>query len=100
MKLIDFTLVLQNIIMEHSKNICPMQQVYDQNNKQYHSNFENVAHQTLMRLGSNLTKQLLDSYSSQTKNVQHMSENQMKRNTSSVIAQPEKLTQRRRVQNL
>ena len=35
-----------------------MQQVYDQNNKQYHSNFENVAHQTLMRLGSNLTKQL------------------------------------------
>ena len=67
MKLIDFTLVLQNIIMEHSKNICPMQQVYDLNNKQYHSNFENVAHQTLMRVGSNLPKQLLDSYSSQTK---------------------------------
>ena len=40
------------------KYICQMQQVYDQNNKPYHSNFENVAHQTLMRLGSNLTKQL------------------------------------------
>ena len=46
-----------------------------------------------MGLGSNLIKQLLDSYSSQTKNVQQMSENQMKNITSAVIAKLEKLTQ-------
>jgi DNA recombination protein RmuC len=65
----------------------------EQNKQAYHNSFENVAQQTIIKLGSELTKQLLESYTHQAKNTQMQSEAQVKATTSAIISQIDKLVQ-------
>lgn len=65
--------------------------------KNYHKQFEGIAQETLIKMSNNLTKNLLNCYQHENKNIQEYSEKQIKNTTLSLKNDLEQLIQQTKI---